>query len=69
MKEDFIFLVKVCYERDVWVMVDFVVNYMGYLLNFFGNLKCNFNNFVFFNDVKYFYLYYFYIKWLEECKD
>ncbi|XP_068715191.1 uncharacterized protein [Montipora foliosa] len=68
-KEDLISLVKACHERDVWVMADLVANHMGYPPNFPGNLKRNFNNFVPFNDAKYFHPYHSYIKWPEECKD
>lgn len=72
IKEDLKFLVIVCYDCDMWVMIDIVINYMGYLFSIcdiFLDVFIRFNIFVFFNDLKYFYFVYFYIKWFEECKD
>lgn len=69
-KEDLMSLVKACHERDVWVMVDLVANHMGYPPNVDCTKKLeNFNNFVPFNDSKYFHPYHSYIKWPEECRD
>lgn len=69
-KEDLMSLVKACHERDVWVMVDLVANHMGYPPNVDRTKRLeNFNNFVPFNDSKYFHPYHSYIKWPEECRD
>lgn len=51
-------------------MADLVANHMGYPPNADGTEKIeNFNNFVPFNDPKYFHPYHSYINWPEECKD
>lgn len=76
-KEDLKSLVTACHDRDVWVMADIVANHMGpepSNAEETGNGSQNaplksFNNFVPFNDSKYFHPRHPYIKWPEECKD
>ena len=46
--EEFKELVRICHERDIWVMVDVVANHVGYVDNF------NYTDIVPFNDAKYY---------------
>lgn len=74
-REDLKSLVTACHDRDVWVMADVVANHMGYPTNTSWdtdpspNVSISFDNFVPFNDSKYFHPRHPYIKWPEECKD
>jgi len=46
--EEFKELVRICHERDIWVMVDVVANHVGYVDNF------DYSGIVPFNDPKYY---------------